>query len=687
MGAGDGGGRRGGSALGDLAAEAMVGRQQERRLFARYLAGARPRGYGPILNVWGPAGVGKSTLLDAFRRQALATGAAVWWSDLLDGPAARERLQQGLAAGAAGGPLVVALDSYEAAGPLDRWLREGFLAALPEAAVVVIASRAPLQRIWQHLPAWRQLVQSLPLAPFDRATTAAYLRRHGVHDPALAAAAHQATGGLPLALALALPALQQGALAVPAGAVPDPGAVAALAARWLREAPDLRLRELVEAAAVVRRFHQDLLAHLTGSPVSPAEWDRIASLSFVRPGEGGWSLHSLVRATLLRDLTWRRPDHLSALRRRALAFCAQVLAQDPPPAGWSALLADFFFLLGDALIGAAFFPAAGDGDEVQVVPATAADLPDLEAYAAACRRQAAAGPAPFQLVDPSSGTPFTYPYLWVDFTRAPLDFPALLALGPGVVRLARDSVGALRGVAVVIPVHEGTLSYLASQPVTRACIAALAPDQRQELAVPPHATAAWFIRHVHTLDLGDAAARGALLRDLFRFAFRHGRLLASSPAPFFQDLLRRCGFTPLPGATHCDFGPDLPSPTFLLDTRGDRLADLLARLIYGGAPPPGAGTGGLAATLSRRLAGWPPGGDEAAAPPADPLAGQPWGLTPREVEVCRAVLAGLANKEIAGQLGIRTLTVKKHLTHIFAKLGVASRTQLIRRVLAGARRE
>ena len=50
-------------------------------------------------------------------------------------------------------------------------------------------------------------------------------------------------------------------------------------------------------------------------------------------------------------------------------------------------------------------------------------------------------------------------------------------------------------------------------------------------------------------------------------------------------------------------------------------------------------------------------------------------LTPRETEVLRLVRQGLANKQIARQLGISERTVKAHLTSVFARIGVTDRTQ------------
>jgi DNA-binding NarL/FixJ family response regulator len=52
-------------------------------------------------------------------------------------------------------------------------------------------------------------------------------------------------------------------------------------------------------------------------------------------------------------------------------------------------------------------------------------------------------------------------------------------------------------------------------------------------------------------------------------------------------------------------------------------------------------------------------------------------LTPREMDVLRAAARGLANKQIGVELGMSARTVQTHLTRVFAKLGVASRTEAV----------
>jgi DNA-binding NarL/FixJ family response regulator len=54
--------------------------------------------------------------------------------------------------------------------------------------------------------------------------------------------------------------------------------------------------------------------------------------------------------------------------------------------------------------------------------------------------------------------------------------------------------------------------------------------------------------------------------------------------------------------------------------------------------------------------------------------GQPGGLTDREIEVLRLVATGMSNTQIADTLTLSEKTVARHLSNIFTKLGVASRT-------------
>ena len=52
-------------------------------------------------------------------------------------------------------------------------------------------------------------------------------------------------------------------------------------------------------------------------------------------------------------------------------------------------------------------------------------------------------------------------------------------------------------------------------------------------------------------------------------------------------------------------------------------------------------------------------------------------LTPTECDVVRLVSDGLANNDIATRLFVSPRTVQTHLTHVYTKLGLSSRVQLV----------
>jgi DNA-binding NarL/FixJ family response regulator len=74
-------------------------------------------------------------------------------------------------------------------------------------------------------------------------------------------------------------------------------------------------------------------------------------------------------------------------------------------------------------------------------------------------------------------------------------------------------------------------------------------------------------------------------------------------------------------------------------------------------------------------------------PPSPSMPADPWAtqqacpLTPRQLEILRAVAEGRTNAEIARQLWLTEQTVKFHLSKIYRRLGVSNRTEASRYAL------
>jgi two-component system nitrate/nitrite response regulator NarL len=62
---------------------------------------------------------------------------------------------------------------------------------------------------------------------------------------------------------------------------------------------------------------------------------------------------------------------------------------------------------------------------------------------------------------------------------------------------------------------------------------------------------------------------------------------------------------------------------------------------------------------------------------AQRLQAKAFGLTRRELDILRLVVAGSTNKKIAKEFSISENTVKSHLTHLLNKLGASNRVELV----------
>lgn len=342
-----------GARLASTRRRSFVGRAGELELFASALA--EDEAPFVVLHVYGPGGVGKSTLLSEFTR--LCAEAGVPWL-LLDARniqpnpdgflnALREQTGADSPIDVLPDRLVLLIDTYELLAPLDRWLRDHFLPQLPDRALVVLAGRNGPSTGWRVDPGWQEITRAIPLDNLSKTEALDYLRRRGIpdgqHDAVL-----RFTHGYPLALSLAAEVLlQRPGSSFEGAAAPD--IVQVLLERFVASVPSVAHRAALEACSQVRVTSEPLLAAMLDVADARELFDWLRELSFVSAGPRGIFPHDLARDALAADLKWRNPPWHLELHRRAHAFYLAEFDRASGQAQYNALL-DLIFLHDSPLI-------------------------------------------------------------------------------------------------------------------------------------------------------------------------------------------------------------------------------------------------------------------------------------------------------------------------------------------------
>jgi DNA-binding SARP family transcriptional activator len=333
--------------LASMRRRSFVGRDDELALFAAALNDDPPP--FAVLHVYGPGGVGKSTLLSEFARLCHEAGVPAL---PLDGrniqPTPEGMLNALRAATGAENPLaalperyVLLLDTYEALAPLDAWLRDQLLPQIPDKAMIVLAGRNPPSAGWRVDPAWQEVTRAIQLGNLSEAEAANYLERR--HVPAEQRKdVLNFTRGYPLALSLAAEVLLQRPGSRFEGAA-SPDMVKVLLERFVVGVPSVAHRAALEACSQVRVTSEALLAAMLGTDEARELFEWLRDLSFVSTGPRGIFPHDLAREALSAELKWRNPPWHAELHRRARAIYMNQFAHAHGHDQYVALL-DLIFL-------------------------------------------------------------------------------------------------------------------------------------------------------------------------------------------------------------------------------------------------------------------------------------------------------------------------------------------------------
>lgn len=317
----------------------FVGRAGEVKLFRDTLSFRELPFY--VLYVYGPAGVGKTRLLQQFMQICEQLSVTPIYLDArgieplpntfisslqsalqcgsLDPAALIEAL------GSRPRRQVILIDTYETLLPLDSWLRETFLPQLPQNVFTVIASQNPPAANWQTDAAWQTCFRRLPLRNLEYEEVQVFMQQRNIpsqqHKEVL-----EFTHGHPLALSLVADLFNQrpGTQFHPAEA---PNVIKVLLEKFVQKVPGPAHRSALEACALVHSMTESLLKEILELPDVHEIFEWLRGLSFIESGSRGIFPHDLARETLVADLQWRNPDWYAELHRRARNYYSRRLQQ------------------------------------------------------------------------------------------------------------------------------------------------------------------------------------------------------------------------------------------------------------------------------------------------------------------------------------------------------------------------
>ncbi len=322
---------------------------------------------GPlVVFVHGIAGIGKSTLVEAFGVEARSAGATV--IDL-DGRAIEPTARGFLAALEAktGGDLQTAeaaaarlsrprwtghlvIDTYELLRLLDPWLRQTFVPALSDDVRIVVSGREPPMTGWPS--ALGVLFRGMTLENLPRDPAETLLIQDGL-DRDAADRVYRLARGHPLSLRLAASALAERP-DISLEAVTVKAIIEGLTEIYLGIL-DPKTREILDAASVVRRPTLSLLAAMLPEVAPQDAFDRLRRLPFVELSDDGLAIHDTVREAIAALLRSSDPDRSKRYRAAAWRQLRNEVARASNQEMWR-YTADLLYILQNPIVREAFFP-------------------------------------------------------------------------------------------------------------------------------------------------------------------------------------------------------------------------------------------------------------------------------------------------------------------------------------------
>ena len=189
------------------------------------------------------------------------------------------------------------------------------LPALPERAIVVLASRTAPEADW-HQSGWENVTVDMPLAPLSHADAVTLLHQRGLQSEATVADIVGWADGAPLALVLAGDVAANDPSWSVDRVAERPDVVRTLLQRIGQTELDGGNLDVAAVAALSRSTTRGLLRDVLPDVDAEAAEAWLRSLSFSDVSGPGVTLHDLARVALRADLRLRAPERERELRRR-----------------------------------------------------------------------------------------------------------------------------------------------------------------------------------------------------------------------------------------------------------------------------------------------------------------------------------------------------------------------------------
>lgn len=310
----------------------FVGREKELEAISLTLSNPEWK----LLNLYGPSGIGKTTLLKLFTQVAapnccfyfdghqsfhtpheFSTKLRSFLDSITEDMAEITTLLNSYAAEQQG--LILLFDTFEQWTAIERWLRDEWFPKLNPLVKICIAGRYALDGAWLR-NGWNLYIENIQLLPLSLSEIHSYAKAWGILDRDIIVSLQRFSNGLPLALSLACEIIVRKGKGNTSflDQRQQKQIIGHLVSELTKDIEDSHLKTYTEAASMVWHFDQELLQSMLQASITNESFRQFCRLPYVIRLENNWTLHDSVRQWTFTDFRNRMPQTFYNYRNQAL---------------------------------------------------------------------------------------------------------------------------------------------------------------------------------------------------------------------------------------------------------------------------------------------------------------------------------------------------------------------------------